>query len=78
MNICSYGERLTRLPCHCQVIVVDVEDRDDSVWHNLTPIDGGLSGWHLLWDRWCPIPALRCRSAPFHSAAEMWPHAAAK
>ncbi|EIE18912.1 patatin-domain-containing protein, partial [Coccomyxa subellipsoidea C-169] len=44
------------------VIVVDVEDRDDSVWHNLTPIDGGLSGWRLLWDRWCPIPALRCAS----------------
>lgn len=44
-----------------QVIVVDVEDRDDSVWHNLTPIDGGLSGWRLLWDRWCPIPALRCQ-----------------
>ena len=43
-----------------QVIVVDVEDRDDSMWHNLTPLDGGLSGWRLLWDRWCPIPALRC------------------
>lgn len=43
-----------------QVIVVDVEDRDDSVWHNLTPLDGGLSGWRLLWDRWCPIPSLRC------------------
>ena len=42
-----------------QVIVVDVEDRDDSVWHNLTPLDGGLSGWRLLWDRWCPIPSLR-------------------
>ena len=42
-----------------QVIVVDVEDRDDSVWHNLTPFDGGLSGWRLLWDRWCPIPQLR-------------------
>lgn len=52
-----------------QVIVVDVEDRDDSVWHNLTPIDGGLSGWRLLWDRWCPIPALRSnplRLMPFH------------
>ena len=47
-----------------QVIVVDVEDRDDSVWHNLTPLDGGLSGWHLLWDRWCPIPSLRCCSQP--------------
>lgn len=43
-----------------QVIVVDVEDRDDSVWHNLTPLDGGLSGWRLLWDRWCPVPSLRC------------------
>ena len=46
-----------------QVIVVDVEDRDDSVWHNLTPLDGGLSGWRLLWDRWCPIPSFRCLSA---------------
>ena len=42
-----------------QVIVVDVEDRDDSVWHNLTPFDGGLSGWRLLWDRSCPIPRFR-------------------
>ncbi|KAK9808186.1 hypothetical protein WJX73_006212 [Symbiochloris irregularis] len=41
------------------VVVVDVEDRDDSVWHNLTAYDGGLSGWRLLWDRWCPIPAFR-------------------
>ena len=46
-----------------QVIVVDVEDRDDSVWHNLTPFDGGLSGWRLLWDRWCPIPRFRSESA---------------
>jgi len=55
--------------CSLQVIVVDVEDRDDSVWHNLTPLDGGLSGWRLLWDRWCPIPSLRCflpiRQSPF-------------
>ena len=49
-----------RLAWVLQVIVVDVEDRDDSVWHNLTPLDGGLSGWRLLWDRWCPIPSLRC------------------
>lgn len=56
-----------------QVIVVDVEDRDDSVWHNLTPFDGGLSGWRLLWDRWCPIPRFRSVSCsmvmvrtPFH------------
>ena len=46
-------------PNAAQVVVVDVEDRDDSVWHNLTAYDGGLSGWRLLWDRWCPIPALR-------------------
>ena len=45
--------------------MVDVEDRDDSMWHNLTPLDGGLSGWRLLWDRWCPIPALRCEHSPW-------------
>ena len=42
-----------------QVIVVDVEDRDASVWADITSYDGGLSGWRLLWDRWCPIPSLR-------------------
>ncbi|KAK9862379.1 hypothetical protein WJX84_007181 [Apatococcus fuscideae] len=41
------------------VIVVDVEDRDASTWHEITPYDGGISGWQLLWDRWCPIPSLR-------------------
>lgn len=51
-----------------QVIVVDVEDRDDSVWHNLTPFDGGLSGWRLLWDRWCPIPRFRSTPLPLASA----------
>ena len=55
-----------------QVIVVDVEDRDDSVWHNLTPLDGGLSGWRLLWDRWCPIPSLRCSSATKMLAYGLW------
>ena len=55
-----------------QVIVVDVEDRDDSVWHNLTPLDGGLSGWHLLWDRWCPIPSLRCSSATERLSHGFW------
>ena len=45
---------------HAQVIVVDVEDRDASVWQNLSAYDGGVSGWRLLWDRWCPIPSLRC------------------
>ena len=40
------------------VIVVDVENRE-SEWHDLTPYEGGLSGWRLLWDRVCPIPYLR-------------------
>jgi len=42
------------------VIVVDVEDRDDSAWRELTPFKGGLSGWKLLWDRICPFQGLRC------------------
>ena len=41
------------------VLVVDVEDRDQSAWHNLSPYDGGVSGWQLLWDRWCPVKAWR-------------------
>ena len=41
------------------VIVVDVEDRDESAWHNLSVHDGGVSGWQLLWDRFCPIPSWR-------------------
>jgi lysophospholipid hydrolase len=63
---CSVAERGTRYPppppphhVLCAVIVVDVEDRDQCAWHNLTPYDGGLSGWQLLWDRWCPISAWR-------------------
>lgn len=38
---------------------VDVEDKQSGAWHNLTPYDGGLSGWRVLWDRYCPIPSLR-------------------
>lgn len=41
------------------VIVVDVEGKDDTGWRNLTPYDGGVSGWRLLWDRWCPVPGWR-------------------
>ena len=48
------------------VIVVDVEDKDASVWRNLSAYDGGISGWQLLWDRWCPIPSLRC------AALQIW------
>lgn len=46
------------------VIVVDVEDKDASVWRNLSAYDGGISGWRLLWDRWCPIPSLRSSCNP--------------
>ena len=38
---------------------MDVEDKQSGAWHSLTPYDGGLSGWRLLWDRICPIPSLR-------------------
>eukprot|EP00884_Botryococcus_braunii_P018904 jgi/Botrbrau1/5698/Bobra.0071s0031.1 len=41
------------------VVVVDVEDKDTSLWQNLPPYEGGISGWRLLWDRWCPVPSLR-------------------
>lgn len=35
---------------------VDVEDKAAGTWQSLATIDGGLSGWRLLWDRLCPIP----------------------
>lgn len=44
--------------CHCAE-QVDVEDKQSGAWHTLTPYDGGLSGWRLLWDRLCPVPSLR-------------------
>eukprot|EP00798_Chlamydomonas_sp_ICE-L_P019927 gene19927-26631_t len=43
------------------VIVVDVEGKDDLGWASLTPYDGGVSGWRLLWDRWCPVPSWRSK-----------------
>lgn len=42
-----------------KVLVVDVEDRDDSAYREVTPIHGGVSGWRMLWDRLCPFPRLR-------------------
>jgi hypothetical protein len=42
------------------VLVVDVEDRDDSAYREVTPIHGGVSGWRMLWDRLCPFERLRC------------------
>jgi len=41
------------------VIVVDLEDRDQSAWDNLSQTDGGISGWQLLWDKWCPVEKWR-------------------
>ena len=37
------------------VIVVDVEDNDYLAFRNLTPHDGGLGGWRLLWERVNPF-----------------------
>jgi len=39
-------------------IVVDVEDKEGP-WKSLQCYDGGVSGWKLLWDRWCPLPSLQ-------------------
>jgi lysophospholipid hydrolase len=36
-----------------------VEDKMASSWATMKPYVGGLSGWHLLWDRYCPFPNLR-------------------
>lgn len=41
------------------VIVVDVEDRDQSAWAGMTPSDGVMSGWKLIWNEWCPVPSWR-------------------
>lgn len=42
-----------------KVLVVDVEDRDDSAYREVTTTSGGVSGWRLLWDRLCPFQRLR-------------------
>lgn len=35
-----------------QVIVVDVEGKDESGWSALaSTLDGGVSGWKIFWDR---------------------------
>ena len=39
------------------VIVVDVDDDDYLAFRNLTPHDGGLGGWRLLWERVNPFTA---------------------
>lgn len=36
-----------------------MEDKQSTAWHGLTPFDGGLSGWRLLWDRVCPVRGWR-------------------
>lgn len=53
----AYLSRSVAHPKQC--LQVDVEDKQSGAWHSLTPYDGGLSGWRLLWDRVCPIPSLR-------------------
>ena len=40
-------------------IVVDVEDKDQYAWENLSSTEGGISGWKLLWDKICPFNYLR-------------------
>ena len=37
------------------MVVVDVEDNDYTAFRNLTPHDGGLGGWRLLWERINPF-----------------------
>eukprot|EP00899_Mesostigma_viride_P014018 jgi/Mesvir1/22617/Mv14061-RA.1 len=41
------------------VIVVDVEDKDNSAFKDVTPFDGDLSGWWLLWNRINPFAAVK-------------------
>ena len=41
------------------VIVVDVEDDDYLAFRDLTPRDGGLGGWRLLWERVDPLAGAR-------------------
>ena len=46
------------------VIVVDVEDDDYLAFRDLTPRDGGLGGWRLLWERVDPLAGARAARAP--------------
>ena len=62
-QVCA--KHVTGARCHFaagvdKVLVVDVEDRDDSAYREVTPIHGGVSGWRMLWDRLCPFERLRC------------------
>ncbi len=42
-------------------------------WRNLATYDGGLSGWRLLWDRWCPVPSWRFSSSSSSPASSLRP-----
>ena len=44
------------------VIAIDVEDDDYLAFRDLTPRDGGLGGWRLLWERVNPLAALSSSS----------------
>jgi|TARA_B110000003_G_scaffold233179_1_gene236338 lysophospholipid hydrolase len=45
------------------VIVVDVEDKDFISFRDLTPHDGGMSSFGLLWDRLNPFDSRKSKSA---------------
>lgn len=42
-------------------------------WRNLATYDGGLSGWRLLWDRWCPVPSWRFSASSASPASSLRP-----
>lgn len=53
-------------------IVVDVEDKEGP-WKSLQSYDGGVSGWKLLWDRWCPLPSLQFGEIPSLLSSDLPP-----
>jgi lysophospholipid hydrolase len=50
------------------VIAVDVEDDDYLAFRDLTPRDGGLGGWRLLWERVDPLAGARATLSGAHTA----------
>ena len=54
-----------------RVIVVDVEDDDYLAFRDLTPRDGGLGGWCLLWERVDPLAGARATARDSDAAARV-------
>ena len=50
------------------VIAIDVEDDDYLAFRDLTPRDGGLGGWRLLWERVNPLAMLSSSSSSSSSS----------